>query len=694
MLSTAQTVGQALEFHRRGDLHEAEKLYRQVLETNPRHADAWHLLGLVAQARGEAATALEYIGRAIKLDGGQAMFHNHLGEVHRTIGQLAEAEQCCRRALALSGDFAPAHHTLGMVHQQQGRFEEAVVSFRRAVEIDPRFAAAQVNMASALAVLGRRDEAVARCRAALAADPRLLAAHQMLGRLLREEGKTAEAIDFYRHALAADPTLAAAECCLGTLLQAESRFAEAIQCYRRAVAIEPNFAEAHCNLGSALAEIGKPAEAEVCYQRALQLNPRLAEVHYNLGLLTQARGEATAAIEYYRNTLRLKPDCAPAYNNLGMVYRTVGNMGGAKECYAKALELVPDFAEALNNLGNLLKAEGRVVEARVAYERAARINPQHAQARCNLALLRLAEGDYETGWREYEFRRGCPEYHKRAFEGARWQGEPLDGRTLFVNAEQGLGDTLQFIRYLPLVARGGGKVLCEVQRGLLPLVRQSGFGEYAELVAKESPPGSYDLHVAMLSLPGIFGTTIDTIPAAEGYLAADPKLVEHWRGVLGDRPRRRIGICWQGSFSYLGDELRSIGLAEFAPLAIEGVELVSLQKGFGSEQLAKVDFPVRDLGPDFDEGRGAFMDTAAVMKNLDLVISVDTSVAHLAGALGVETWLALALVPDWRWLLDRTDSPWYKSVRLFRQTRLGDWPEVFGRMAEALRRRERQKAEG
>jgi tetratricopeptide (TPR) repeat protein len=687
MLTTPQTIQQALEFHRRGDLQQAEKLYRQVLQANPRHADAWHLLGLVTQARGDAATALEYISRAIKLDGGQPIFHNHLGEVYRTTSRFAEAEQCCRRALALKEDFAAAHHTLAMVRHQQGRFDDAVAGFRRAVEIEPRFAAAHANLASSLAALGRWDEAVAACRSALACDPRLLLAHQTLGRILREQGKTDEAIAFYRQALAADPKLAAAECCLGTLLQAESRYDEAIECYRRALAIEPNFADAHCNLGSALVEVGKSAEAEEHYRRALQLNPRLAEVHYNLGLLMQGRGEATAAIEYYRNSLRLKPDCAPAYNNLGMVYRAVGNMAGAKECYAKALELVPDFAEALNNLGNVLKAEGRIVEARVAYDRAVRISPEHAQARCNLALLRLAEGDYEGGWPDYEYRRGCPEYHKRTFEGLRWQGEPLDGRTLFVHAEQGLGDTLQFIRYLPLVARSGGKVLCEVQRGLLPLMRQSGMDDYAELVPKESPPGKYDLHVPMLSLPGIFKTTPETIPAAEGYLAADPKLVEHWRGVLGERPPRRVGLCWQGNPGYLGDELRSIALAEFAPLAIDGVELVSLQKGFGSEQSAQVDFSLRDLGPDFDEAHGAFMDTAAVMKNLDLVVTVDTSIAHLAGALGVETWVALTLVPDWRWMYERADSPWYASVRLFRQTRLGDWPDVFGRMAAALRRR-------
>jgi tetratricopeptide (TPR) repeat protein len=620
MLTIAEALRQGVDLHKRGQLDNAERLYRQVLDADARNGDAWHLLGLVSQARGDSATAVEYISRAIEIDPRQPSFHNHLAEMYRGQGRLAEAEQSCRTALALKEDFAPAHNTLGLVLNRQGRLEEAVDCFRRAVALDPKFALAYANLASTLHALVRLDEA--------------------------------------------------------------------IDCFRRALAIDPNHAQAHCDLGSALDDLGRRAEAADCFRRAVQCNPNLAEAHFNLGVLLQNEGRTADASQCYENAIRAKPDYAMAYNNLGILHRP-SDPARADECYTKALELDPSCADALNNLGNLRIAQGRLAEAATCYERAVRIRPDYAKAHYNSALLLLAEGNFPAGWREFEWRSGCREFPPRSFDQPRWQGEPLANRTLLVHAEQGLGDTMQFARYLPLVAERGGTITFEVQSPLVPLLKQSGFGEIAKLVARSQPPGKFDLHLPMLSLPGVFATTLDNIPAAGGgYLSADRQWIEHWRGVLGDAPTVKVGIAWQGSTAYQQDRVRSIPLVRFAPLALEGVELISLQKGFGAEQLADVAprFLVRDLGTEFDEAHGAFVDTAAVMRNLDLVITSDTAIAHLAGALGVPVWVALPLVPDWRWMFERSDCPWYASMRLFRQTRLDDWAGVFDQIAVELGR--------
>jgi Tfp pilus assembly protein PilF len=435
-----------------------------------------------------------------------------------------------------------------------------------------------------------------------------------------------------------------------------------------------------------LKDRGQAAEAARCYRRAVQCDPSLAEAHYNLGILLQRQGRAAGAMQCYRDAIRARADYAQAHNNLGMLYLAQGDLEKAGVCLSKALEFKPDSADVVNNLGNLMKFQGRWTEARVCYQQALQIAGDYALAHFNLAQWLLADGDFATGWSEYEWRSRCPEFAKHPLHQPRWQGDALVGRALLVRAEQGLGDTMQFVRYVGPLAQRGGTIILEVQRALVRLLKQSPVGELAQLVAAGDPLPKFDAYVPLLSLPGIFGTTPENIPAAGGYLSADPGLVEQWRGALGDAGPFKVGIAWQGRPAY-GDYFRSIPLASFAPLALDGVELVSLQKGPGALQLAALggQFPVRDLGPELDEAHGAFMDTAAVMKNLDLVVTSDTATAHLAGALGVEVWVALTLAPDWRWMRERTDSPWYASMRLFRQTQLGDWAGVFERMAEALR---------
>ena len=383
-----------------------------------------------------------------------------------------------------------------------------------------------------------------------------------------------------------------------------------------------------------LSELGRQDEAADCFRRAVAINPRLGEAHFNLGMTLQAQGDEDAAIESYQNAIRVQPDCVPALNNLGTLYKRRNMLPDAIDCYQRALEFHPDFAEVLNNLGNIFKVQGRIDEARVCYDQTLRIRPDYLQARCNRALMDLADGRLAEGWADYEYRSSYPEFPRRVWNAPAWRGEPLEGCTLLVHAEQGLGDTLQFVRYLPLLAKENVKLVLEASPALVPILSESGFRQWAQLVAKGEPLPPHDRQVPLLSLPGIFGTTLAEIPNRVPYLSARESLVRHWRTSLGGKAGFKVGIAWQGSPGYSGDRFRSVPLVQFAPLALAGVELISLQRGYGAEQLAALagEFAVRDLNDDFDRQHGAFMDTAAVIRSLDLVVTSDTAVAHLAGA--------------------------------------------------------------
>ncbi len=313
-----------------------------------------------------------------------------------------------------------------------------------------------------------------------------------------------------------------------------------------------------------------------------------------------------------------------------------------------------------------------------------RLKPDYAEAHYNRSFVYLARGQLAEGWQGYRWRFRCKDYKGRRFDVPLWDGSPLGDRTLLVHAEQGLGDTLHFIRYLKLVHQAGGRVYVEVQPALAPLLKSSGI---TGVIPGGATLPRFDLHVPLLSLPGVLGTTLETVPADVPYLAADPRLLKHWRGQLRGVTGYKVGIVWQGNPEYSLDQFRSIPLREFAPLAdVPDVHLLSLQKTHGLEQLADAagQFSVIELGSKLDQTGGAFMDTAAVICNLDLVVTSDTATAHLAGGLGVPVWVALSHAPEWRWMLDREDSPWYPTMRLFRQSRQGDWSDVFVRLKKEL----------
>ena len=432
-------------------------------------------------------------------------------------------------------------------------------------------------------------------------------------------------------------------------------------------------------------QTGAFSKAEPLYRQVLELEPANADAWCFLGAACQSQGKLAEAETNHRRALQYLPDHPSAGKCLGIVIAQQGRQEEAAEIFEHLLRQDVTDPELFNNLGLVRSQQGRWDEALVHYEKALALRQDYAETHWNKALALLTLGKLEEGWREYEWRWTQANFTRRNFPQPMWDGSPLNGRTILLYHEQGLGDMIQFIRYAPLVKQRGGTVIVEVHPPLMKLF--AGLPGIDRLVPAGSPLPLFHVQTPLLSVPYILGTTLDNVPAEVPYLRADSTLVAHWRQQLEPIKGFKVGITWQGNPDCPGDRQRSVPLTHFVALAqVEGVQLISLQKGAGLKQLQALAgrFPVHDFGSRLDETSGAFMDTAAVMMNLDLVISSDTSVPHLAGALGVPVWMALTLLPNCRWLLERTDCPWYPTMRLFRQKRLGDWDDVFNRIATEL----------
>lgn len=538
---------------------------------------------------------------------------------------------------------------------------------------------------------GEFEQAEQSCREVLEMDPRNPVALHLLGFIANQTGRTDLACDYIGQSLRINPDYAEAHNNLAVIFRAQGKLDDALAGLKQALRSKPDYADAHNNLGIVLLEQGQSEPAAASLRQAIYLNPAYAAAHCNLGTALRALNKLDEAIAHWQQAVRLKPDYTEAHIFLGIAFTEQGRLDQAVDSLNEALSHQPDSVDARINLGNALREQGKIDDAMAQYEQAVRLQPANAIAHKNLGMMRLLTGNFEQGWPEYDWRLKCKESNVPAFSQPLWDGSPLQGRTILLFAEQGLGDTLQFIRYAPLVKERGGNVVLACPESLFPIL--AGCTGIDRIVSRSSLP-EFDVYAPLLSLPRIFGTSAATIPADGPYLVADPDLVNRWQRTLNGLSGFKIGIAWQGSSLYEADRFRSFPLSHFAPLArMEGLRLISLQKGEGSEQLARLAgrIAVTDLGP-MDEAAGAFMDTAAVMKNLDLVITSDSAVAHLAGALGVPVWVALSYVPDWRWLRDREDSPWYPTMRLFRQAERGGWSGVFERIARELQKRVPQSA--
>jgi tetratricopeptide (TPR) repeat protein len=566
-------------------------------------------------------------------------------------GNAREAEQLCRRVLDAKADYFDALYLLAMIAGQAGRASETADLLARAVAVNPSSADAYYNRGVALGELKRLEEAV----------------------------------ESYGRAIALKPDHADAYFNRGVALLDLDRRQEALDSWDRAVALNPAYAEAYNNRGIALSRLGRREEALLSYERAVLLRPGYASACNNLGSLLAELDRRDDALASFDRAIAFKPDYAEAHNNRGLVLGDLERHSDALASFERAIAQKPDYAEAHYNRGNALRNLHRHAEAIASFERAIAHRPDYAAAHWNLADCCLLLGDFARGWNEYEWRWKLDqrEMTRREFPQPLWSGtEPVSGQTILLHSELGLGDTLLFCRYAKEVAALGARVVLEVQPPLVSLLGD--LAGVAQIVPRGDPLPAFDFHCPLMSLPLAFKTNLDTVPASVPYVRSDPTRVAEWRARLGASAKPRVGLVWSGSVALKNDQ-RSMVFADMLPLLGDRADWVSLQKELRDLDRAVLASraDIRHFGDDLRD----FSDTAALLDLMDIVVTVDTSVANLAGAMGKRVWILLPFNPhDWRWMLTREDSAWYPTARLFRQPAASDWASVIRRVDSELKR--------
>jgi tetratricopeptide (TPR) repeat protein/GT2 family glycosyltransferase len=534
---------------------------------------------------------------------------------------------------------------------------------------------------------GQYDRAVELINKAIKQNGSVAQYHNTLGIALEALGKFQEAIFAYQQAVSIKNDYAEAYHNMAIAFQSLGNYAVAVEECKKAVSLKPDYAKAYNTMAFSLEKQNLDGPAVENYKQAIRLEPNYVEAYNHLGVVLSRQGKFDEAIENFSLALQHDPHYAEAYNNLGIALKEQEKFVEAIANFERALQLEPQFYEAYYNLANSLRDEGRCAKAIEHYQKAIQLKSDYAQAHWNMSLAYLLNGDYIEGWKGYKWRRNADleiltNYHNTG--KPRWDGSSFKSKRLLVHYEQGLGDNIQFARYLPMVKARGGTVIFETLKPIIGLFRDfRGIDELIEYHPDQELSVQFDVYTSLFDLPNIFKTTLETIPSEVPYIHADPEKVEYWRNKLsGDD--FKVGIVWAGSPEHGNDRYRSCSLKFFEPLTkIEGVQLYGLQKGRAAGQMEEYTGTINviNISQHFDD----FTETAAAIQNLDLIISVDTSVLHLAGAMGKPAWALLPYAPEWRWMLERQDSPWYPTMRLFRQKQWGQWKPVFESIGRELR---------
>jgi tetratricopeptide (TPR) repeat protein len=679
-----------------GRLTEVALGFQRILADNPRHPRALMGISLVALASGQHQSAVQMATAAVEGAPEVCIAWVMLGQALKSNGQNEEAERAYAKAIHLDGTSPLARMGLGELKIATGRPEEAIRDYELALRRQPTLVAAHMGLGHALACLGRFEDALDRYEQALVLKPQLSEAEFASGFALARLDRPGDAEIRYRRAIAARPDFAAAWMNLGNLLRDQGRELHAEAALLRSIQLRPDLIPGWLNLALLERERRRPAAAEDYLLRALKLNPDHIEILVAWCQFCAFQARLPQAQDWLSRALAANPRHAEAVNMRGILLHNEGRYEQAVAAFSQA-EALGSLAAA-SNRGNSLLDLGRDNEALRAHETAAERDPHAAGALYNLALTRLRLGDWERGWPQYEARWRFREVHRnpRVFRQPRWQGEELQGCLILLHAEQGLGDTIQFCRYAAMVAALGGSVILQVQAGVerlmrsLPIVKAA----IAQIAVLGAKPPDFDLQCPLMSLPAVFGTVVETVPWPGAYLAADPELIEQKRAQFAPAAHcLRIGIAWAGNPRYKADSQRSMDLKTLLPLLVTpGVAWVSLQKGEPPSQLAQL--PSGVAVRDGSSNDADLADTAALIATLDLVISTDTSIAHLAGAMGKPVWILLPHLADWRWMQRIETTPWYPTARLFRQREAGDWPEVLHRIATALEALQPPRGEG
>jgi tetratricopeptide (TPR) repeat protein len=654
MPTSHELLQQAKEYFNTGQLAKAKSTCLRHPDLEPDDPESLYLLGSIEFQKGNTGQAAKFLDRAIAADPDNAAWLADRCAIEEQAGKPALALTSIDAALVLEPANALFLMRRAVLLQLLGRFYESLMNFTRVLELEPENRNALMQKGRLLLRFEEFEESAGCCR-----------------RLLELDGSDTEARSL-----------------LGNALVALGRLDEALANYEQLLDLMPENASEWYNCGNVLSQLWRYDEALSCYEKALGLNPDHADAWYNRGNVLYGLKRYDEALLCFERTVAIDPGYRMAWLNRGNAQLVLYRPKEALGSFDRALQIDPNYAEAWMNRGNALGDLGRYHEASESCARALQLRPDYAEAGFNLALLALRTGNFSDGWRLYEWRWSQKAWlrDRRNFKEPLWLGEtPIEGRRILLYSEQGLGDTIQFCRYVSEVAALGATVILEVQPPLAQLLgRLQGVSHVA---ATGDGLPTFDVRCPLLSLPLAFGTSTAYTSSCEPYLMAEQKKKEEWKKRLGTKNKPRIGLVWNGNTLHTNDRRRSIAAGDFLPHLPEGFEYVSLQKELrpGDEEA------IRQAGIlHFGEKLHNFSDTAALCSVMDIIICVDTSVAHLAAALGMPTWIMLPFVPDWRWMLDREDSPWYASARLFRQPALGDWTNVLKRISEELLQKEWQ----
>lgn len=535
---------------------------------------------------------------------------------------------------------------------------------------------------------GNLEGAHRRAKGVLQSAPNNADAHHLLGVIAREKNCLPEAIGHLEKAQALEPANIDILQSLGMTHQALQQHEAAVSTFEQILEISPGQPSVLTCLGNSLRTLNRLELALVVHEQAVLAAPESPEIWSNIASTYLACGSVEASIQGFQHALELRPEWPELHYNLGTAFQKAGNTIQAAQSFGEAINLGGKSAGLYTNFGTVLKELGELDEAHKFLITATKLAPDYADAHWNLSLLLLLQGNYEEGWKEYEWRKKIPSIKIQQFSKPEWDGSAQPGKTLLIHAEQGIGDTFQFIRYVNLAKPLVGAALFLCRPSLARVLRNAKGVD--NLVTTEEELPDFDIHTPLISLPLLLGTTDKaSIPRDVPYLTAEEDLSSHWEKELQGANQLKVGICWQGNPNYNADAQRSIPLDELRPIIdLKTTRVISLQKIHGLDQLEKFSGkePIENLGPRLDENTGAFVDTAAVISNLDLIITSDTAMAHLAGALGAKTWLLLPKNADWRWGDDTEQTAWYPTMQLFRQEEPEDWAGVVQKVCDELKR--------
>lgn len=715
--STLQNL--SVVYHRKGDTLKAAQTLLKVLELEPANAEVRVQHAILVRQTGNVRQALESLDKAIEIAPSSAIYvlkGNLLADMgmyeasissydaaierdpsnavawcnkgtvlNDNLHKPEEAILSYARAIDIRPDYTDAHYNLGVALSRLGRDEDALASYDKAIVLKSDYAEAWSNRGNALNGLKRRNDALASYDQALTFKPDYAEAWFNRANVLNDLDRHEEAVASYDKAVELKPDYAEAWSNRGNALNTLQLYEEAVASYDKALSLKSDYAGAWLNRGSALEALQRHEEAIASYDKAIELKPDYAEAWSNRGNALNELKRHEDALASYDRALSVKPDYAEAWFNRGNALKDSRRYDEALANYDHAIRLKPDYAQAWFNRGVVLGKMKRHEEALRFYDRAVELKPDLAEAQWNRSLSLLCLGDLKKGLELYEWRwkqSDSARHPSERFARPLWLGtESLAGRTILLQSEQGLGDTIHFCRYAPLVASRGAKVIVEAQPALIDLLKTC--EGIDTLVARGEPLPPFDYYTPLLSLPLAFKTELSTIPASIPYLRSSPPKVAQWRAKLGAKTKPRLGVVWSSVSEFKDDANRSVSLASFLKaIPLDRFELICLQKLIkeqDKECLAATP-GLKFYGDEFYD----FTDTAAVIDNVDLIVSTCTSVPHLSGAMGKPTWIMLSYLPDWRWFLDRDDSPWYPTAKLYRQPAPGDWDSVFERVRADL----------